>query len=166
MDIFRSPEWLMLDNGTIEVKDAIERIEKRSPLKRAEIVSVFNNRSDIMFPLEDNVKMLPGLKKQGFRLYYLSNFPLDTFFEIKSRYSFFKYFDGGIISAEVKYSKPDPEIYRILLEKYDLKAGECLFIDDTEINIQTAESLGMKVYYTAGSDLLNLFEVFEFFDNP
>ncbi len=158
-DIFFSPEWLLLDNGTIELNEAIESIEKRSPLKRAEIVSVFNERPGIMFPLEDNVKMLPELRKEGFRLYYLSNFPIDTFSEIKNSYSFFKYFDGGIISAEVKHSKPDPEIYMIFLKKYNLDPGESLFVDDTEINVTTAESLGMKGYYTGGSKSLNLYEV-------
>ena len=50
-DIFMSPEWLLLDNGTIDIKEAIERIEKKSILKRADIVSVFNKRTEIMFPL-------------------------------------------------------------------------------------------------------------------
>ena len=150
-DIFMSPEWLLLDNGTIDIKEAIERIEKKSILKRADIVSVFNKRTEIMFPLDDNVKMLPALRKEGFKLYYLSNFPVDTFFEIKNSYSFFKYFDGGIISAEVKHSKPDPAFYLILMEKYNLKAEECFFIDDIEVNVKTAEALGMECLFTAGS---------------
>ncbi len=158
-DIFHSPEWLLLDQGTIDVNDAIYRIEIKSPLTRAEITSVFNLRSEIMFPLKANTKVLPTLRKMGFKLYYLSNFPLDTFFEVKKHYSFFKYFDGGIVSAEIKYSKPNPEIYKIFLQKYGLKANECLFIDDMEINVEAAESFGMKVYCTGGSEKLNLYEV-------
>jgi len=77
-----------------------------------------------MFPLDDNVRLLPELKKHGFRLYYLSNFPLDSFEEVKNDYFFFRYFDGGIISAEVKLSKPDIRIYRHILNKYGLKAEE------------------------------------------
>ena len=150
-DIFMSPEWLLLDNGTIDTKEAIDRIDNKSILKRAEIVSVFNKRTGIMFPLGDNVKMLPALRKEGFKVYFLSNSPLDSFNEIKNSYSFFKYFDGGIISAEVKHSKPDPAIYLILMEKYSLKAGECVFVDDTEVNVKTAEDLGMKGFLTAGS---------------
>ncbi len=155
-NIFLSSEWLMLDNGTISTKEAIDRIEKKSILKRAEISSVFNQRLEIMFPLNVNTKMLPALRKRGFKLYYLSNFPLDTFYEVKNSYSFFKYFDGGIISAEINYSKPDPAIYNIFLQKYDLMANECLFIDDAEINVKAAESLGMKGYFTDGSEMLNI----------
>jgi len=158
-DIFHSSEWPMLDQGTIDVNEAIYRIEKISSLTRAEIASVFNLRSEIMFPLEENTKMLYRLKKAGLRLYYLSNFHLDMFAVVKNKYPFFGNFDGGVISAEVKHSKPDPEIYRILIDKYDLNPPQCLFIDDTEINVKTAESLGMKGYYTNGSEKLNLYEV-------
>jgi putative hydrolase of the HAD superfamily len=150
-DIFRSKEWLMLDNGEITTTEAIDSISGRSSLKREEIAHIFNLRTDIFFPIDSNVKLLPGLQKRGFRLYYLSNFPLDVFEEIKNGYYFFRYFDGGIISSEVKISKPDNRIYEILFEKYLLKAEESLFIDDTEINVKAAESLGMKGIFTGGS---------------
>ena len=40
--------------------------------------------------------------------------------------------------------KPDEEIYRYLLNKYDLKAEECLFIDDVDTNVEGAKKVGMK----------------------
>jgi putative hydrolase of the HAD superfamily len=150
-DIFRSKEWLLLDSGEITTAEAIDSISKRSSLKSEEIAHIFNLRTDIIFPLDSNIKLLPELKKQGFKLYYLSNFPLDIFDEVKDGYYFFKYFDGGLISAEVKSSKPDKRIYEILLERFLLKAEECLFIDDIEINVKSAEALGMRGIFTAGS---------------
>jgi FMN phosphatase YigB (HAD superfamily) len=151
-DIFGSKEWLMLDNGDITTSEAIDAISLKSSLNREEIAHIFNLRTEMMFPLDQNVRLLPELKKQGFKLYYLSNFPLDIFEEIKTGYYFFKYFDGGIISSEVKASKPDERIYQIFLETYSLIAGECLFIDDTEINVRTAEASGMKGLVTYGSE--------------
>jgi putative hydrolase of the HAD superfamily len=106
----------------------------------------------MMFPLDQNVRLLPELKKQGFKLYFLSNFPIDIFEEIKTGYYFFRYFDGGVISSEVKFSKPDKRIYEILLENYFLTAEECLFVDDLEINVRSAEGLGMKGFITYGSE--------------
>jgi putative hydrolase of the HAD superfamily len=150
-DIFQSEEWKKLDNGDITLNEAIDSIALKSALKREEIALVFNFRADIMFPLDDNVRLLPELKKQGFGLYYLSNFPLDTFEEIKNDYYFFRHFDGGIISSEVKLSKPDERIYRYFLGKYSLNAGECLYIDDIEENVRVAESAGMKGMLTHGS---------------
>jgi putative hydrolase of the HAD superfamily len=150
-DIFESNEWLLLDNGEISTSDAIEAISRRSSLNKNEIAHIFNLRTDLMFPLDTNVRLLPDLKKRGFRLYFLSNFPSDIFDEIRSGYYFFKYFDGGLISAVAKSSKPDVGIYKSFMEKYSLIANECLFIDDIEKNVKTAESLGMKGIATNGS---------------
>ena len=150
-DIFGSKEWGMLDNGEINTPEVIDAIALKSSLKKEEIAHIFNLRTELMFPLDHNVRLLPGLKKRGFRLYFLSNFPMDIFEEVKTGYYFFKYFDGGIISAEAKFSKPDRRIYEILLEKYSLIPGECLYIDDLEINVKAAEAAGMKGLFTFGS---------------
>jgi len=151
-DIFGSKEWGMLDNGDINTSEGIDAISLNSSLNREEIAHIFNLRIEMMFPLDQNVRLLPELKKQGFRLYYLSNFPIDIFEEIKTGYYFFRYFDGGVISSEVKFSKPDNRIYEIMLEKYSLLPEECLFIDDVEVNVRAAEALGMKGLVTFGSD--------------
>ena len=150
-DVFGSKEWAMLDNGDITTKEAIDALTLKSTLKREEIALVFNFRTEIMFPLDNNVRLLPELKKHGFKLYYLSNFPLDTFEEIKNGYYFFKHFDGGIISSEAKLSKPDIRIFRFLIEKYELVPAECLYIDDIEANVTSASSLGMKGLTSFGS---------------
>jgi epoxide hydrolase-like predicted phosphatase len=150
-DIFRSEEWKKLDNGDITVQEAIESITLKSALKREEIALVFDLRTDIMFPLDDNVRLLPELKKQGFRVFFLSNFHLDTFEVVKNDYFFFRYFDGGVISADIKLSKPDIRIYSHILDKYSLNPKECLYIDDIEENILAAESAGMQGYLTYGS---------------
>jgi putative hydrolase of the HAD superfamily len=150
-DIFGSKEWLMLDNGEITTPEAIDAIATKSSLSKKEIAHIFNLRTDLMFPLDSNVRLLPELKKRGFRLYYLSNFPLDIFEEVSTEYYFFKYFDGGLISAEAKFSKPDIGIYNILNKKYSLVPKECLFIDDIEVNVRAAQALGMKGIITYGS---------------
>ena len=150
-DIFKSEEWKLLDNGDITLLEAIDSIALRSSLQKEEIAHVFNLRTSLMFPLDQNVRLLPELKKEGFRLYFLSNFPIDIFDDIRAGYYFFKYFDGGIISSEARYSKPHHRIYEILLEKYTLVAEECLFIDDLEVNVKAAEMAGMKGLETFGS---------------
>ena len=150
-DIFHAGEWSQLDNGDITVAEAISSIAERSSLTKEEIAHIFNLRTDLMVPLNQNVDLLPELKKNGYRLYFLSNFPVDIFHEIKSGYYFFNYFDGGVISAEVRFSKPDSRIYEILLEKYSLIPEECLFIDDLEINVKSARLIGMKGLVTHGS---------------
>lgn len=159
-DIFDSTEWQSLDKGEINKQQAINSIALKSSLNKEEIAHIFNLRSEIIFPLDSNVRILPDLKKRGYRLYFLSNFPIDLFEEIKSGYFFFKYFDGGTISAEAKSSKPENMIYEIFLKKHSLVAEECLFIDDLENNVKTAEIFGMKGIVTNGSpEILNKIEL-------
>jgi len=141
----------MLDKGEITTHEVIEAIALKSSLKREEIAHIFKLRKELLFPIDQNVRLLPGLRKQGFRLYFLSNFPLDLFEEVKTGYYFFKHFDGGVISAQAKFTKPHSRIYEILLEKYSLMPEECLFIDDIEINVKAAEAVGMKGLVTFGS---------------
>ena len=52
--------------------------------------------------------------------------------------------DGGVISYEVQIVKPEPGIYKALLQKYNLKADECVFLDDRADNIEAAELLGLQ----------------------
>jgi putative hydrolase of the HAD superfamily len=150
-DVFGSKEWAMLDRGEITTPDAIEAISKQSPLKKEEIAHIFSRRTDLMFPLDQNVRLLPGLKKRGLKLYYLSNFPIDIFDEVRSGYYFFKHFEGGLISAEAKMAKPDSRIYELLMKNYSLLPEECLFIDDLEVNVISARASGMKGLFTNGS---------------
>ncbi len=52
--------------------------------------------------------------------------------------------DAAVYSAEVKLLKPDPRIYRIVLDQLGLPAGACVFVDDKPANVQAAQALGMK----------------------
>lgn len=58
--------------------------------------------------------------------------------------SIFDYFIDVVTSYEVKVLKPDPAIYKNLLQKHKLIANECLFIDDALKNVEGAIKVGMK----------------------
>lgn len=146
-DIFKSKEWHLIDNGDLSTPEAIDSIASRSPLKRQEITNIFNLRTKILYPIDKNINLLPALKKGGFKLFFLSNFPGDIFDDVFKTYPLFRNFDGGIISARVKASKPDKKIFEILMNKYSLLPTECLFIDDLEPNVKTAESFGMTAIW-------------------
>ncbi len=48
-----------------------------------------------------------------------------------------------VVSGIEQIIKPDPAIYRLLLERNGLSAGECLFIDDSPRNVAGAHAVGM-----------------------
>ena len=84
------------------------------------------------------------LKEQGYKVFLLSNYGKTSFEAARDhgRLSFLPLVDGSVISYEVQIVKPEPGIYHALLEKYDLKAEECVFLDDRADNIEAARALG------------------------
>ncbi len=64
--------------------------------------------------------------------------------EYITRQGFADVFDAMVISAEVGVMKPDERIYRIALERLGVRPEEALFVDDFEVNVESARSLGMR----------------------
>ena len=89
-------------------------------------------------------ELVEDLKNRGYRLYGLTNWSAETFPLVKDNYPVFRLLDGIVVSGEEKIAKPDPGIFRILLQRYGLKPEECLFIDDNPGNVSTGESLGIR----------------------
>mgnify|MGYP000286109203 CR=1 FL=1 len=83
------------------------------------------------------------LKARGYHTYYLSNYGERIRREASKELSFLSHMDGGIMSYTVHLAKPDPAIYQTLLDRYGLKAEECVFLDDTVRNVEAAQALGI-----------------------
>ena len=83
------------------------------------------------------------LKKAGYKVYGLSNWSAETFPLVKDKFPIFKMMDGIVISGEELIAKPDHRIYQILLNRYNLQANECVFVDDRQGNIDAAKELGI-----------------------
>lgn len=89
--------------------------------------------------------LIKSLKENGFPVIYgLTNWSAETFPEVKKKYRIFSLIDKMVVSGEVKMLKPNPEIYKALLNKFNLKAEESLFIDDNIKNVEGAKNVGMK----------------------
>jgi 2-haloacid dehalogenase len=104
--------------------------------------------------IEDSVAVLAELKAKGERVYAVTNFSREKWAECLIRFPFLQSFDGAVVSAHERLIKPDPAIFRVLLERYGLQAGDCVFIDDSEKNVAAARGLGMKaVHFVEPIDL-------------
>lgn len=88
------------------------------------------------------VALLHQLKTR-YKIYGLTNWSDETISIAYDRYSFFKEFDGIVVSSQEKLIKPNKEIYHLLLDRYHLKAENSVFIDDNINNIKAAEEVGM-----------------------
>ena len=104
--------------------------------------------------IEDSVETLAELKAKGEQVYAITNFSREKWAECLIRFPFLQSFDGVIVSAHERLLKPDPAIYNVLLERYGLDAGECIFVDDSARNVEAARAVGMQaVHFVEPIDL-------------
>ncbi|MGM0548739.1 MAG: HAD family hydrolase [Bacillota bacterium] len=142
--VFETEEWLLLDKGLIEETEAVKIWKRKNPNLKNEIENTIIGWEEILKLKQDSLEIVKDLVVQDYNLYILSNFPEKAFTYINSKYDFFKYFKGQVISYQVKMIKPDLEIYQHLLESFNLKAEETLFIDDSKENIEAALQAGIR----------------------
>jgi len=152
-EIFLSKEWVELDRGTISRDEALKAICDRNESDK-KLLMENTDFEKILEPIAENVRILGELKKKGYKLYYLTNYHEDLFEYSYDKLGFFHHFDGGVVSAHVKLIKPDPPIYKKLIEKYHLQPEETLFIDDSEKNTQAATELGIQAIHLPDYNVL------------
>jgi 2-haloacid dehalogenase len=125
--------------------EGVKELQDRFP-EYAKEIQLFDDewRRTVKGCFPESVALLKKLKSSGLRIYGLSNWSWEKAEGLIKEYDFFKLFDGMVISGIEKVNKPDPRIYQILLDRYHLKAEECVFIDDNAANIQAADALGFN----------------------
>jgi 2-haloacid dehalogenase len=94
-------------------------------------------------PVPGTVEILAELRAGGVPLYALSNWSAETFPRALARFPFLGWFRGTVISGALRVAKPDPAIYRHLLDTFALRAADTVFIDDAPRNVEAARSVGM-----------------------
>ena len=122
-----------------------------------ENIRAFYGRWDEMLgeAFHDTVEVFRKLKETGkYKIYALTNWSAETFPVAMARYDFLNWFDGIVVSGEEKMRKPTPEFYHILLDRYQVKPEEALFIDDNYRNILAAEQIDIKcIHFTSAEGL-------------
>ena len=146
-------EWNLMQDAGRPFKEAIAERVALFPQFEEEINLYFDRLIEMIVGIiDENVNLFNQLKKH-FPIYGLTNWSSETFPLVydDERYPFFKEMKGIVVSGIEKTRKPSDKIYHILLERYKLNANECVFIDDSLPNINTAEKLGFyAIHYQAG----------------
>jgi 2-haloacid dehalogenase len=129
-----------------------EAIAERIALfpRHAALIRAFRARWHEMIPGEvpGTMALLEALRARGVPLYAITNFAADTFAEAAERFPVLREgFRDVVVSGRERLVKPDPAIYRLLLERNGLAAARCLFIDDSEGNVRGAEAVGMRAHH-------------------
>ena len=143
-ELFRSVEWAMMDSGMLTEASAEPCILARIPDRLKDSVR------HLLFHWAYPRETIPGmedlvrrLKESGYGLYLLSNASVAQH-DYWPLYTVSRYFDGKLISCDVKVVKPSREIYQIFTDRFSLEPDECLFIDDAPANVAGAIACGWQ----------------------
>lgn len=137
-----SPYWNEVDRGAISMEEIMEGCISLDKEIEKEIRHFFEDRREIVREYDYSEELVHTLKKNGYKVYLLSNYGEENFSYVKDVFRFLPLVDGGIISYEVKKIKPEPEIYQALIEKYQINPNESVFLDDLEKNLEAAKIFG------------------------
>lgn len=111
----------------------------------AELIDAWFTRYDEMLagPIHGTVEVLSDLRDQGISLYALSNWSSETFPFAARRFDFLQWFNGIVLSGEVRLVKPDPRIYQHFFRTFAVDPATAVFVDDLQPNVSSAAALGM-----------------------
>lgn len=138
----KSEAWKNWLRGYISKNDVINELSHS--FKKEDIEWIINKTLEPKRPfIEKTLSIIQQLKEKGYKLFILSNFSAEAYEIFVAQNTFFNYFDAKMFSFQVGAIKPEPEIYKKLLEKHGLIADECLFIDDMEKNVRAAQQIGI-----------------------
>jgi putative hydrolase of the HAD superfamily len=145
--LFLHPDWLQLDRGTLSEAEVLLRLQDRTQRPPEELEGLLAAVRASLHTKSDTVALLARLHEQGVPLYCLSNMSSAIYQYLRQRHSFWNVFRGILISGDIKLMKPEREIFEYLLQRFDLRAADCVFIDDNMPNIDAASSLGIQAVW-------------------
>lgn len=143
----KSPMWNEYDRGVMTDEEVLQGFIDNDPGIEKEIRKVLK---DVGPSVKRNDYAIPWIKElqgKGYRCLYLSNFSRKAHRECAPALDFLPYMDGGILSYQDKVIKPMPEIYQLLIDRYQLTPEECVFMDDTPRNLEGAEKFGIHTIH-------------------
>lgn len=149
--VFGSVQWALMDAGAVDERTVAWTAKMRLPHRlRAAVNELVRHWCDERVPVEGMDELVRDLKRAGYGIYLLTNAgePFERYeLQLPGR----DCFDGMVVSYREHVVKPDVRIYRTLLERYGLAAGECLLVDDARTNVLGARMLGMRAWHFDGT---------------
>lgn len=138
-------DWNEQQDEGRTLQEGTEVLVQSYPEKK-ELIEAYYGRWEEMLAgsITGTVELLEALKRSGkYKLFGLTNWSAETFPIALRRFDFFSFFDGILVSGAEGLRKPHQAFYQLLLDRYQLLANECLFIDDNKRNTDAATQFGI-----------------------
>jgi 2-haloacid dehalogenase len=138
-----TPEWNAEQDRGRPFAEGVAELVERHPV-HAVAITAYHERWPEMLggAVDDTVEVLAELRAAGVPVYALTNWSAETFGVARERFEFLEWFDGVLVSGEERMIKPDPAIFRLLLDRFGLDPGATFYVDDSEPNVEAAGRLG------------------------
>lgn len=139
-----TPEWNAQTDCELTFDEAIEQLVPQFPQYEREIRLYKDRWMDMLrAEIPESIAFKANLRAEGYRLYGLSNWSTETMPLAKQKFSFMEGFDGVVVSGYERVKKPDERIFRILLDRYNLRPEQTVFFDDIIENVIAAREVGI-----------------------
>lgn len=152
--VFARKYWDCLDDASITDDEIIEGFSAELPKRLVDLgITVYNNWVSSLTFIDGMPKLVKRLKESGKKLYLLSNISVgfvECYQYVPEINNLLSLFDGLVFSGPLKIIKPSKEIFTHLLNTYNLETYDCIFIDDSKINIEGAKNVGIDGYLFDG----------------
>ncbi len=138
-------DWNEMQDGGRSIAEAEAELLAKFPEWKSEILDYYGRWEEMLDgSISETVEIFKALKaSKKYPIYALTNWSAETFPRALQIFDFLHWFDGVVVSGEEKTRKPHAVFYQILLDRYNVKAEECVFIDDNFRNILAARAMGI-----------------------
>ena len=142
--------------GESTIPEVINNLKSEENFKELEYILNPNNLINSYPIIKENFEYIKRLKERGYKLYLLTNITEASHNYINNQINIDSIFDGGIYSYKEHIVKPNPEIYNLILTRFNLSKEETIFFDDREKNVLAANEVGLKaVVFKSIEDIEN-----------
>lgn len=148
-------EWHHRHDAGVPFAESIPALLDRFPA-HASMIRLWDERylDMVAGEIPDVVDVVRDLHARGTRLLVLSNMPAEVWPRLTARFEWFALFDGCVVSGVEKVVKPDPAIYRVLVDRHGVDPASTVFVDDRPENVDAADALGFDgVLFTDAASL-------------
>lgn len=154
-----SPEWNIQQDAGRPLAEATELLVAQFPDYEPQIRTYYGQwRNMLGGAIEETVEILDTLRnRKTHRLLALTNWSHETFPTALELFPFLHWFEGIVVSGEEKLIKPDPRIYELLINRYDVKPQQAIFIDDNPHNVEGAKKVGLHAIRYESPQQLKVF---------
>jgi 2-haloacid dehalogenase len=152
-----SPSWNSQQDAGRSFAEASASLKLEHPGYAALIDAWFQRHEEMLGgPISGTVEGFAELRSRGVSSYALSNWSAETFPTALRRFEFLHWFQGILLSGNVRLLKPDPKIFQCFFETFAVDPAKAVYVDDLPQNVSAATALGMHgILFTDSEALRN-----------